>query len=56
MRHELTAYEAELAAVAGRVGVHEAYAEIKRLVYGAIGVAYPWLASEARRQLAQKTE
>lgn len=51
LRHELCAYEDELAAVFGITGVWDATAHIRRKVYAAISAAYPELSGECDRQL-----
>ena len=54
VRHELTAYDQELEAVAGRVGVQDAVQAIRRKVFAAIAAAYPALAHECDRQRAAR--
>jgi hypothetical protein len=56
LRHHYSAYEAQLAAVYGKVGVREAYVQINQKVYAAIAAAYPALADECAAQLARKLE
>ena len=50
LRHELSSYENELNETAGKVGVRDAYLEIKDKVLFAIGDSYPELQNECRRQ------
>lgn len=50
LRHETSGYDAHLEEIAGRVGTHDAYAAIRKLVLARISSAYPWLASECMRQ------
>jgi hypothetical protein len=54
LRHALSSFEDELAAVAGRVGVTDAYRAITRKVLDAIAAAYPHLKAECERQYAAK--
>jgi hypothetical protein len=54
LRHELSEYEMELDAISGKVGVQEAYHEINKKVYDAIGTAYPNLEAECKRQSERK--
>jgi hypothetical protein len=54
LRHELSSYEAELAALFGKTGRAEATAVIRRRVYRAIANAYPELATECGRQLSRR--
>lgn len=54
LRHALSSFEDELAAVAGRVGVADAYKEITRKVLDVIAAAYPHLAAECERQFRAK--
>jgi hypothetical protein len=54
IRHRLTAYDAQLAAMVGQVGGEEASLLVKRRVFEAIAVAYPELADEAHRQLERR--
>jgi hypothetical protein len=54
LRHELTGYESELAALFGKTGRSEASAVIRECVYDAIADAYPELAAECTRQLARR--
>lgn len=56
LRHALTAYEGELEAIYGKVGVREAYLAINRKLYAQIAAAYPTLAEECQRQLARKVQ
>jgi hypothetical protein len=56
LRHSLTRYEAELETTFGKVGVREAYVQINRKVYQAIGSAYPALAEECDRQMKAKEQ
>ena len=55
LRHELSSYEAELAALFGKTGRAEATAVIRKRVYRAIADAYPELAAECGRQLTRRT-
>jgi hypothetical protein len=50
LRHCLTEYEDHLKEIAGKVGVHDAYLEIKMMVLDAIAVRYDWLSAECSRQ------
>ncbi len=50
LRHCLTEYEAHLAEIAGKVGVRDAYLEIKTKVLKAIAEKYDWLWLECSRQ------
>ena len=50
LRHCLTKYETHLAEIAGKVGVRNAYLEIKTKVLEAIGETYDWLWVECSRQ------
>jgi hypothetical protein len=54
LRHELSSYETELAALFGKTGRAEATAVIRRRVYRAIAGAYPELAAECGRQLSRR--
>jgi hypothetical protein len=54
VRHNLTAYDHSLAATAGKIGVHAAVAILRQRVYQAITAAYPDLADECQRQLAER--
>jgi hypothetical protein len=56
IRHQLSSYERQLRRVAGRVGANEAWLEISRKVFRAIGEAYPWLAGECDRQLREREQ
>jgi len=55
LRHELTGYEARLAALFGSVGRAAAESVIRERVYEAIACAYPELAAEGSRQLRERT-
>jgi hypothetical protein len=50
LRHCLTQYESHLGEIAGKVGTHDAYLDIKTNVLEAIAAEYPWLSDECRRQ------
>lgn len=50
LRHCLTKYEAHLGEIAGKVGVRDAYTEIKEKVLDAIAHKYDWLRNECWRQ------
>jgi hypothetical protein len=50
LRHCLTHYESHLAKIAGKVGVGDAYVEIKTKVLEAIAERYVWLADECLDQ------
>jgi hypothetical protein len=52
VRHSLTRYDAALEGTARRVGRGDAIAEIRRKVYAAIKLAYPYLAAEVDQQTA----
>ena len=54
VRHRLTKYDADLYAMAGKVGVHEGYREYKAAVLDKIAIAYPELASECESQKDQQ--
>ncbi|MET8867214.1 hypothetical protein ABZW11_30080 [Nonomuraea sp. NPDC004580] len=54
LRHELTAYDAELDGLFGKVGRTEGSLLLQQRVYGAIAEAYPMLAEECRRQLHER--
>ena len=54
LRHRHTSYDADLSQLYGRVGRREAQAAIRRRVYDVIGGAYPSLAAECARQLAER--
>lgn len=51
IRHALTHYDEYLEELAGKVGVSDGVAEIRRKVYKTISKAYPHLADECARQL-----
>jgi hypothetical protein len=55
LRHELTCYEDQLAALFGSVGRAEAEPVIRERVYDAIASAYPDLAGECARQLRDRS-
>jgi len=50
LRHEMSDYDHEVDGVAGRVGVTEAYVEIRKRVLDEIARKHPWLAQECERQ------
>ncbi len=50
IRHHLTAYDTHLEEVAGRIGVSQAIATIRRRVYAAIEATHPEYAEECQRQ------
>lgn len=50
IRHILTNYEDELEEIFGKVGVNKAYLEVKKKVYDAISVKYPYLKPECDEQ------
>ena len=54
LRHMATSYDRKLREVFGRVGVGQAYREISRKAYDAIGEAYPFLKYECIRQFTAK--
>jgi hypothetical protein len=56
LRHQLTRYEEELEAIAGKVGAQDAYLTIFRKVIEAIGDAYPRLKAECDLQLDKRSE
>lgn len=51
IRHHLTAYDTHLEEVAGRIGVSQAIATIRRRVYAEICATYPEYAEECQRQI-----
>ena len=51
IRHNLVAYESSLRKIKGRVGVDEAYIDLKKSVLEEIALAYPKYADECRRQI-----
>jgi len=51
IRHELTHYDHALEAMAGKTGINEAIALLRRRIYTAIAQAYPALADECSNQL-----
>jgi hypothetical protein len=51
VRHHLTAYDTHLEEVAGRIGVSQAIATIRRRVYAEICATYPEHAEECQRQI-----
>lgn len=53
-RHHLSKYDRHLEDVAGKTGVADAVWLIREKVYAAIALAYPVLADECRRQLAER--
>lgn len=55
LRHELTAYEAELAALYGKIGRADAGPVIRNRVLDAIAGAYPGLAGECSRQWRERS-
>jgi hypothetical protein len=52
IRHTLTAYDGDLAAVAGKVGAAEATRRVKERVLDKIATVYPEFAAECYRQIA----
>lgn len=54
LRHCESAYDDELAEIAGKVGVSVAYLEIRTKVLNEIAILYPWLAEECKRQGGEK--
>jgi hypothetical protein len=56
LRHHLSSYEAQLAALFGKTGRAPAADLIRERVFDAIGCAYPELAGECDRQLARRRE
>lgn len=54
LRHELSSYEDQLAALFGKVGRAEASAVIRERTYDAISARYPELAAECARQLSRR--
>jgi hypothetical protein len=56
LRHELSAYEDELAAIYGQVGVREGYVILSGKVFQAIAGAYSDLAAECDRQMALRSK
>lgn len=55
IRHHLTEYDQALWDVAGKTGIRCAVVEIRKRIYSAIAEAYPSLAPECDRQLAERT-
>lgn len=55
IRHELTEYDGELSATAGRVGVYQAVPLIQQKVFSSIAAVYPHLRGECRTQLQKRT-
>jgi hypothetical protein len=55
IRHSLTEYDEHIESVASKTGINAAIEAIRARVYGAIAEAYPWLASECRRQQEQRS-
>lgn len=53
-RHQLSQYDHHLEETAGKTGVVQAVGLIREKVYAAISQAYPYLAEECRRQLAER--
>jgi hypothetical protein len=51
IRHSLTAYDKHLQEVAGRIGVSQAEALIRRRIYAAISATYPEYLKECQRQI-----
>lgn len=51
IRHNLVAYESSLKKIKGRVGVDDAYIDLKKTVLREIAVAYPKYAGECQRQI-----
>jgi len=56
LRHQLTSYEEHLDKISGKVGVGQAYTDIKTKVLNAIATAYPFLTFECNRQIAKLHE
>ena len=56
LRHQMSAYERQLMAVYGRVGVDEGVRIIRRKVYAAITEAYPSFGEECRRQKEKREQ
>jgi hypothetical protein len=54
LRHRLTNYDDKLRILFGKVGKDEAYALLNKMIYKKISEQYPELATECKRQLAQK--
>jgi hypothetical protein len=54
VRHSLTRYERDLDRLAGKIGRGEGERLIRRKAYAAIAEAYPHLAAECGRQLAER--
>ena len=54
IRHALTEYDTHLEAVAGKVGVSEAVATIRRRIFAEIAHAYPEYTQECHRQVATR--
>jgi hypothetical protein len=50
LRHELTEYELYLEDIFGKVGVFEAYVDIKAKILETIGITYSWLKEECEIQ------
>ncbi|MFG1704771.1 hypothetical protein ACFLIM_16415 [Nonomuraea sp. M3C6] len=56
LRHNLTAYDAELGQLFGKVGRAEGSRLLQRRIYAAIAEAYSVLAEECRRQLHERQQ
>ena len=54
VRHMRTKYDRNLETLFGKIGKEDAIAVIRRRIYGAIAEAYPDLAGECARQLADR--
>ena len=54
LRHRHTSYDADLSQLYGRIGRREAQVAVRRRVYDVIAGAYPSLAAECARQLAER--
>lgn len=54
LRHNQTRYDQLLGHLKGKVGKHKARMCLYRRIYNAIAEKYPWLRSEAKRQLREK--
>jgi len=51
VRHNLTAYDHQLAGLTGKIGVHEAVSRLRERIFEQIIEVYPEFANEARRQV-----
>ena len=54
LRHNLSNYDDQLAAIFGRVGVGDAYAILNEKIYAKIAETYPHLREETEKQLKRK--